>query len=581
MTQCGEDVIKVAMYIDMVPNRKSPPAVLLRESYREGGKVLKRTLANLSALPMEQVELLKKSLKGEQLYSAEDLFKVVRNIPHGHVQAVLGTIKHIGLDKTIYSQRTRQRDLIIGMITERLIYGCSKLATVRHWHTTTLAQELGVEDANEDELYEAMDWLLEKQNRIEEKLAKRHLHEGAAIFYDVTSSYYEGRTCPLAQFGHSRDGKKGRPIIVYGVMTDREGRPVAADVYPGNTGDPSTVADQVEKLRNRFGLEKLVLVGDRGMLTQTQIKKNRSYPGIGWVSALRAGQVRQLANGGSLQMSLFDDHNLAEIQDPQYPGERLVVCYNPLLAEERRRKREDLLEATKSLLSKVVAQVNRRTRTPMPKEQIGLKVGRVLYRYKMGKHFRVTIKQGHFSYKIREDSIQKQQELDGIYVIRTSESSRNLSRDDVVRTYKNLAEVERVFRTMKGVDIRVRPIRHRSEDRVRAHIFICLLAYYVEWYMRKSLRPMLFEDEQREKVRAKRNPVLPAKPSPSAQKKKSKRVTKDGFPVHSFDTLLAELGTLCRNVCRAKNQPSGQTFTMITDPTPLQGKALNLLNLYP
>ena len=569
------------MYIDIVPNRKSPPAVLLRESYREDGKVKKRTLANLSALPMEQVELIQRSLKGEKLYSASDLFDVVRNIPHGHVQAVLGTIRKLGLDQMIYSRECRERDLVVGMIAERLIYGGSKLATVRHWHTTSLAGELGVEDADEDDLYEAMDWLLARKQKIENKLAKKHLGTGAAVFYDVTSSYYEGRCCPLARFGHSRDGKRGRPIVVYGVMTDREGRPVSVDVYPGNTGDPSTVVDQVEKLRNRFGLEKLVFVGDRGMLTQAQIDKVRSYPGIGWVSALRAGQIRQLAEGGSLQMSLFDEHNIAEIEDPQYPGERLVVCYNPLLAEQRRRKRAELLEATEKLLNKVVAQVERRTKTPMPKDEIGIKVGRVLYRHKMGKHLRVTIKQGHLSYKRREDSIRKEQELDGIYVIRTSEPARKLSREDVVRTYKNLAEVERVFRTMKSLDIRVRPIRHWNEDRVRAHIFICLLAYYVEWHMRKALRPMLFDDEQRERIRPRRDPVAPAKPSPSAQKKKGKKSTKDGLPVHSFDTLLAELATLCRNVCQRKSDCGEHTFTMMTQPSATQEKAFKLLEVYP
>jgi transposase len=364
-------------------------------------------------------------------------------------------------------------------------------------------------------------------------------------------------------------------------MTDREGRPVSVDVYPGNTGDPSTVVDQVEKLRNRFGLEKLVLVGDRGMLTQAQIDKVRRYPGIGWVSALRAGQIRQLAEGGSLQMSLFDEHNIAEIKDPQYPGERLVVCYNPLLAEQRRRKRAELLEATEKLLDKVVAQVERRTKTPMPKDEIGIKVGRVLYRHKMGKHFRVTIKEGHFSYKRREDSIRKEQELDGIYVIRTSEPSRNLSREEVVRTYKNLAEVERVFRTMKSLDIRVRPIRHWNEDRVRAHIFICLLAYYVEWHMRKTLRPMLFDDEQRERIRPQRDPVAPAQPSPSAKKKKSTKSTRDGLPVHSFDTLLTELATLCRNVCQRKNDSGKHTFTLMTQPSATQEKAFKLLDVYP
>lgn len=569
------------MYIDVVPNRNSPPALLLRESFREGRKVRKRTLANLSALPMEQVELLRRSLKGERFYAIEQLFRVVRNIAHGHVEAVLGTIKRLGLDRIISSEASRQRDLVIGMIAERLIYPCSKLATVRQWHTTTLADQLGVEDADEDDLYEAMDWLLERKERIEKKLAKRHLADGSVVLYDVTSSYYEGHLCSLAQFGHNRDGKKGRTIIVYGVMTDRQGRPVAVDVYAGDTGDPSTVVDQVGKLRKQFGIEQVVLVGDRGLLTQTQIDRLRACPGIGWISALRSRQIRELADAGSLQFSLFDEQNLAEIRDPQYPGERLVVCYNPILAEERRRKRQALLEATEKSLEKIVRQVARRNKKPMGKAAIGLKVGRVLHRYKVGKHFSISIQKGSFCYHRREESIRREEELDGIYVIRTSEPVERFSAEEVVRKYKSLAEVERAFRCLKGLDILVRPIRHWNDDRVRAHIFLCLLAYYVEWHMRKALAPLLFDDEEREELRRQRDPVAPAKPSKSAKSKKRQKTTEDGFPVHSFDTLLAELGTRCRNLCRAKKDPSGATFSMLTEPTPLQKKALQLLCLYP
>lgn len=574
-------LIVVPMYIDVVPNRNSPPAVLLRESFREGREVRKRTLANLSALPMEQVELLRRSLKGERFYSIEQLFRVVRNTAHGHVEAVLGTIKRLGLDKIISAEASRQRDLVIGMIAERLIYPCSKLATVRQWHMTTLAEQLGVEDADEDDLYEAMDWLLERKERIEKKLAKRHLSDGSVVLYDVTSSYYEGRLCSLAQFGHNRDGKKGRKIIVYGMMTDRQGRPVAVDVYAGNTGDPSTVTDQVGKLRKQFGIEQVVLVGDRGLLTQTQIDRLRAYPGIGWISALRARQIRELADGGSLQFSLFDEQNLAEIRDPQYPGERLVVCYNPILAEERSRKRQALLEATEKSLEKIARQVARRNKKPMDKAAIGLKVGRVLHRYKMGKHFSISIQKGSFRYDRREESIRREEELDGIYVIRTSESVERFSAEDVVRKYKSLADVERAFRCLKGLDILVRPIRHWNDDRVRAHIFLCLLAYYVEWHMRKALAPLLFDDEEREQLRGQRDPVAPAKPSKSAKRKKSLKTTEDGFPVHSFDTLLAELGTRCRNLCQAKEDRSGATFSLLTEPTALQNKALQLLGLYP
>ena len=569
------------MYIDVVPNRNSPPAVLLRESYREGAEVRKRTVANLSALPAKQIELLRRSLKGEEFYSFEQLFQVVRNVPHGHVEAILGTMRKLSMQELVSSRPCPEQQLVLGMIAARLLFGASKLATVRLWHTTTLPEELGVEDADEDDLYRALDWLLDRQGRIEKKLAGRHLAEGALVLYDVSSSYYEGRCCPLARFGHNRDGKKGRKIIVYGVITDAQGRPVAVDVYEGNTGDPSTVTDQVEKLRKQFGLDRVVLVGDRGMLTEAQIEQLRRHRSLGWVSALRARQIRQLAEGGTIQMSLFDEQNLAEIQTAQYPGERLVVCYNPLLAQERTRKREDLLVATEKELEKVVQQVARRTKTPMDKAAIGLKVGRVLHRYKMGKHYRLSIREGAFSYQRRPETIEREQQLDGIYVIRTSEPSKRMSSQEVVRTYKGLADVERAFRCLKGLDVRIRPIRHWNEKRVRAHIFLCLLAYYVEWHMRKALAPLLFEDEQREQLRKRRDPVAMAKPSASAQRKKQQKTTSDGFPVHSFETMLALLGTRCRNYCRARALKSGSTFRTETELTDHQRRALELLDVYP
>jgi hypothetical protein len=552
---------------------------LLRRSYREGGTVKHDTLGNLSHLPLETIDLIRRSLAGETFVSTKDRFAIERNLPHGHVEAVLGTIKKLGLDGLISSTVSWERSLVVGMIAARLLFPCSKLATVRRWCSTTLAEELDVVDATEDDLYEAMDWLLVRQGRIEKKLAKRHLQEGAVVLYDVTSSYYEGRRCSLAQFGHNRDGKKGRKIIVYGVMTDMEGRPVGLDVYPGHTGDPSTVADQAEKLVNWFGLKHVVLVGDRGMLTQAQINKLQLRPGIGWISALRSDQIRQLADRGSIQMSLFDECNLAEIQDPQYPGERLVVCYNPLLAEERTRKREDLLEATEKALDKIALEARRRKRKPLGKAELGLKIGRVLHRHKMGKHFSLSIQEGSFTYKRREASIQRERELDGIYVIRTSEPTKRFSAEDVVRKYKSLSEVERVFRCLKGLDILVRPIRHWNDERVRAHIFICLLAYYVEWHMRKALRPLLFEDEERDGQKAHREPVAPAKASSSAQAKKASKMTVDGTPVHSFDSLLAELGTRCRNRCRIPMAPEQQTFHMLTEATNFQRKALGLLQL--
>jgi len=569
------------MYIDVVPNRNSPPAILLRESCREGTKVRKRTLANLSALPAKQIELLRRSLKGEELYSFEQLFQIVRNVPHGHVEAILGTMRKLGMPELISSRPCREQQLVLGMIAARLLFGTSKLATVRLWHTTTLPEELSIVDADEDELYQAMDWLVDRQGRIEKKLAERHLGEESLILYDVSSSYYEGRCCPLAQFGHNRDKKKGRKIIVYGVITDAEGRPVAVDVYEGNTGDPRTVTDQVAKIREQFGLDRVVLVGDRGMLTDTQIALLRSHPSLGWVSALRAKQIQQLAEAGTIQMSLFDKHNLAEIQSPQYPGERLVVCYNPMLADERRRKREELLAATERELEKVAQQVARRTKTPMDKATIGLKVGRVLHRYKMGKHYRLSIQDGAFSYERRPETIDREQQLDGIYVIRTSVPSDRMSSEDVVRTYKGLADVERAFRCLKGLDVRIRPIRHWTEQRVRAHIFLCLLAYYVEWHMRKALAPLLFEDEEREELRKTRNPVSVAKPSPSAKRKKQLKTTSEGFTVHSFETLLALLATRCRNHCRARAVKNGSTFSTVTEVSDHQRRAFELLDLYP
>ena len=569
------------MYVEKVPNRNSPPAILLREAWREGKRIRKRTVANLSHWPPEQVETLRRLLKGETLVPVDEVFTIQRSLPHGHVEAVLKTIDRLGLDKMIASRRCRERDLVVAMIVEQLIHPCSKLATTRMWHTTTLAGELSVADADEDELYNALDWLLARQVRIEKKLARRYLADGSLVLYDVSSSYYEGRTCPLARFGHDRDGKKNKLIVVYGVMTDREGRPVAVDVYPGNTGDPTTVPDQVEKLRNRFGLSRVVLVGDRGMLTQTQIEHLQEYPGVGWISALRSRAIRKLVENEHLQMSLFDAQNLAEITSPDYPGERLIACMNPLLADERRRKRQELLTLTEKELARIAKGVARRTRKPMSKDEIGLKVGKVINHYKMAKHFRLQIEDNFFSWSRNEESIQREAALDGIYVIRTSEPKVSLSAADTVRTYKSLSQVERLFRTLKGIDLRIRPIRHRSEAHVRAHIFLCMLAYYVEWHMRKALAPLLFDDENLDEERKKRDPVAQARPSRSARRKKVKRVTADGLPVHSFETLLGELATRCRNQCRIKSDPSGASFTQLTQRTPLQARVLELLNLYP
>ncbi|MDJ0861499.1 MAG: IS1634 family transposase [Gammaproteobacteria bacterium] len=569
------------MYIEIVPNRNSRPAVLLREGWREGKKVCKRTIANLTDWPARKVETLRRVLKDEPLVSPQEAFTIERSVPRGHVEAALETVRHIGLDKLIGAKRTRERDLVLAMIVERLIFPCSKLATTRLWHTTTLAEELAVGDADEDELYAAMDWLLARQSRIEKKLAAAHLGPASHVLYDVSSSYYEGRSCSLAQFGHDRDGKRGRPIVVYGVLTDADGRPVAVEVYPGNTGDPSTVPDQVDKLKQRFGLERVVLVGDRGMLTQTQIEALREHPEIGWVSALRTEKIRQLAEKNYLQLSLFDRKNLAEISSPDFPGERLIACFNPLLAEERGRKREALLQATEQALEKLVKQVQRRTKTPLSAVEIGQKLGKVINRFKVGKHFETRIEDGYFSYARRAEAIEREAQLDGLYVIRTSEPEERLSAEDTVRSYKNLAQVERAFRTLKGLDLRIRPIHHRDEQRVRAHIFLCLLAYYVEWHMRQALAPLLFDDESLPIERWRRDPVAPAQPSESAKQKKAVRLTADGLPIHSFKTLMAELGTRCRHRCRMKSDPDSPAIYQDTELTPLQSRAMKLLRLLP
>jgi len=569
------------MYIETVPNRNSPPAVLLREGWREGKKTLKRTIANLSDWPRQKIETFRRLLRDEVLVSPADLFETERTLPHGHVEAILGTIRKIGLDSVIASKRCPERDLVLAMIVERLIHPCSKLATTRLWHTTTLAEELSVQEADEDDLYEAMDWLLARQERIEKKLAERHLTDGAVVLYDVSSSYYEGRKCPLAKLGHDRDGKKGLPIIVYGIMADGEGRPVAVSVYPGNTGDPTTVPDQVDKVRQKFELSHLVLVGDRGMLTQPQIDKLKAHPGIGWITALTSVSIRKLVQQGTLQRSLFDEKNLAEITSPDLPGERLMACYNPLLAEKRRRKRGELLAETEKGLTKLAKEVARRTRTQLKGSEIGLKAGKIVGRYKMGKHYQLMIADGIFQWTRREDAIAAEAMLDGIYVIRTSEPKERLSAEDTVRTYKSLSQVERVFLCMKGIDLLVRPIRHRTENRVPAHIFLCMLAYYVEWHMRKALAPILFEDDQLESERKRRDPILPAKPTEAAKRKKATHMTPDGLPVHSFETLMAELASRCRNTYKLKADDSSLTFSQAPVPTALQKRAYELLGLFP
>lgn len=552
---------------------------LLRRTFRVGRQVKHETLGNLSHLPPEIIDLIRGALAGERYLRASDAFAIERSWPHGHVEAVLGTIRKLGLDSLIASKRGRERDLVVAMIANRILHPASKLATTRLWRQTTLADEMQVADADEDELYAALDWLLSRQGAIEKKLAARHLAEGGQALYDVSSSYYEGRHCPLAAFGHNRDGKRDRPIIVYGVMTDRDGRPVAMDVYPGNTGDPATIPDQVDKLRGRFGLSEVTLVGDRGMLTSARIEALREHPGLSWISALRTTELRKLTDAGTLQMSLFDRTNLAEIASPAFPGERLVACFNPLLCEERRRKRDELLATTERDLANIAAAVRRRTRTPMSADEIGLKVGRVVGRRKMAKHFVVTIADGSFAYRRDEESIRREAALDGIYVIRTSVPTSRLPAEDVVRAYKGLSRVERAFRCMKGIDLLVRPIFHRTPDHVKAHLFLCMLAYYVEHEMRRLLAPLLFEDENLEQDRKTRDPVRPAEPSSAVKRKKAAKTTPDGFAVQSFSTLLSELATRCRNRCRVPASPEAPAFDELTRRSPLQERAFQLLGL--
>jgi transposase len=567
------------MYIATVPNRNSPPAILLREGWRQGNKTRQRTLANLSHWPQEKIESLRRLLRDEPLVSPQDFLTTQRTLPHGHVEALLLAVRKLGLDAVISSKRCRERDLVLAMIVQRLLDPCSKLATTRQWHSTTLAEELGVTEATEDELYQAMDWLLERQPRIENKLATRHLREGSLVLYDVSSSYYEGRHCPLAKYGHDRDGQKGLPIIVYGLMTDSEGRPVAVDVYPGNTGDPTTVVDQVNKLRERFQLSRVVLVGDRGMLTQPQIEKLKAHPQMGWITALTSVAIRGLLAEGALQLSLLDEKNLIEIQSAHYPGERLMVCYNPLLAEERKHKREELLQATEKAVSRIVKEVERRKQTPLTATEIALKVGKVLGKYKMSKHFTHTIEHSKLSWSRRLETIEQEAKLDGIYVIRTSETTEQLSAADTVRGYKSLAQVERAFRSLKGLDLLIRPIRHRTEERVPAHIFLCMLAYYVEWHLRRVWAPLLFEDEELTEQRQRRDPVLQARSSQSAQAKKLTHQTAEGLPVQSFKTLLADLASRARVTYSLPTDKSAPTFQQVPPPTPLQTRANELLNL--
>lgn len=571
------------MYIDTVPNRNSPPAVLLRESSRVGKKIIKRTLANLSDWPPAQVDLLRRVLKGESLISPSEALQIERSLPHGHVAAALGTLRRIGLESDLARSASPERDLVCALIVARILTPASKLATARGLHEQTASSSLGtllgLELVDEDHLYEAMDWLLSRQARIEDKLAGRHLQQGTVVLYDVTSTYFEGRRCPLARYGHSRDERPGNLQIVFGLLTNQEGCPVAAEVFEGNTGDPKTVAAQIGKLRQRFQLKEVVVVGDRGMLTSARIREDlETEEGMRWITALKAPQIQQLASDGNLQLSLFDQQDLAEIQHPAYPGERLIACRNPLLADERKRKREELLTATEKQLEKIRVATQRKRRPLRGKKEIGLAVGQVLGHYKMGKHLQLTIEEDRFDWKRKPASIEREAALDGIYVIRTSVPASKLTSQQVVATYKSLSTVERAFRSMKSVDLKVRPIYHHQAERVKAHVFLCMLAYYVEWHMHRALAPLLFDDEDHEAAQARRASIVaPAQRSASAQQKAAGKQTADGLPVHSFRSLLADLATLTRNRVRLGEQ----AFDMLASPTAVQQRALELLQVRP
>ncbi len=650
------------MYIATIPNRNSPPAILLRESYRENGKVKNRTLSNLSSLPPQSIDVLRRSLKGENLVSTDDLEIVEDGSPaHGHVDAVMTAMRRLDFSRLICSRRSRQRDLVVAMVAARILAPKSKLATTLWWADTTLPETLDVNDADEDDLYDAMDWLLERQSRIENKLAGRHLENNALALYDLTSSYFEGQTCPLAALGHNRDGKKGKLQVNYGLLTNRKGIPVAVSVFEGNTGDPKTLMPQVEKMRDAFGIKQFVMVGDRGMLTQKQIDVLHDINDIDWIGALRPEAIKKLVTNGAIQMGLFDERNLFEIKHPDFPGERLIACRNTELAHRRAIKRESLLEATVKELDKVRGMVQRgrlsgkkeidaRVRGILKKyrigkhfnldiredgfnykvnedanitevtakskgnqeliekrlkrgrrhiesiakqlaklgqkvdrgqlhgqDKIGVRVGKVINKYKVGKHFDLDIFDNDFSFEINRDKVKKEAALDGIYIVRTSLSKKRMDADETVRSYKLLSQAERAFRSFKTVDLMVRPIRHRLEDRVRAHIFLCMLAYYVQWHMMEAWRPLLYADED-QKAKELRDPVAPAKRSDSAMKKVKTKRLDDGSRVYSFRGLLGHLRAIVRATCLCSTErDTSATFTMITRRNPKQQKAFDLL----
>jgi transposase len=572
------------MYIEAVPNRNSPPAILLRESYRHQGKVRKRTLCNLSDWSPAHVEGLRGVLKGGTVIAAEhDAFTVTRSLPHGHVAAALGTARTIGLDRILGPDGNRCRDLVLALLIGRILDPVSKLAMTRTLSPATasssLGDALGLGAVDDDELYAALDWLLARQPAIETALAKRHLTNGTLVLYDVSSSYMEGSCCPLAKRGYSRDGKKGTLQIVYGLLCAPDGCPVAIEVFDGNTGDPTTLAPRIEKLKQRFHLDHVVLVGDRGLITEARITEDIQSAGLDWITALRGPAIKDLLNSGALQLTLFDQRDMASITSPDFPGERLVVCRNADLAAERARKREDLLVATEQDLAALKAKVERKRNPLCGTAEIALAVGAVLNTYKMKKHFDLEITDTAFSFARKTIEIAAEAATDGLYVVRTSLPEATLGNADTVRSYKSLARVERAFRCIKTVDPHVRPVYHWLENRVRAHVLLCMLAYYLEWHMRQRLAPMLFDDADKEAAEARRKTVVaPAQRSKAAVRKQTTGVTPDGLPVHSFRTLLADLATMTRNTISTAVNPL-YPLTVVTRPTPVQQKAFDLLGL--
>ena len=546
---------------------------LLRRSYRDGGKVKNETLGNLSHLPRPVIELIRRSLRGETFVAVGEAFEITRSRPHGHVQAVMTAMQRLGFASLVFSKASRHRDLVVAMVAARILAPATKLATSRWWHTSTLAEQFGVSDADEDDLYAAMDWLVERQHTIQKKLAARHLHEGAPVLYDLSSSYFEGTTCPLARRGYSRDHRRDKLQVNYGLLTDAKGCPVAISVHEGNTSDSLTFLPMVAQLRQDFGIERMIMIGDRGMISNQAIKEMRKSDGIDWITALKSVSIRSLLHQQHLQLDLFDARNLLEFSSPDYPDERLVACRNLQLARLRAHKREELLCATERNLQKILVQVQ--AGKLRGKDKIGVKVGKVINQYKIAKHLELDIGARSFSFARNARSIANEAALDGLYIIRTSVPATHMDSADCVRHYKSLANVERAFRSFKGIDLKVRPIHHRLERRVRAHLFLCMLAYYVEWHLREAWRELMFADTEQH-AKASRDPVAPAKRSAAALRKVHTRTLDDGTPAHSFATLLAELSTIVRNTCRSPGNDTS-TFDILTTPNAKQRRAFELL----